>query len=213
MYGSWGESFHEYIRDYTCNCNSSQSQQFNNYAPQRSQGSPSSQFNPYISQSPLSSLSPQERQAYYDAKAIQNQQTAAAIIGLAGLLIDVLESSPEEKRRRAIEKEKKEREKLVSKSYKQSPKKTNKESQPIQPERIAQPKKQITGKVLDKDGPLPGVYILVKGTSRDTVTDLDGNYRIEASPNEVLVFSFVKLKTQEISINEKNVINLTLQKK
>lgn len=211
--GSWGESFHKYIRENTCNCGSSQTQQFNTYLPQSPRSSSSSQFNPYIPQSPLSSMSPQERQAYYEAKSLQNQQTAEAIIGLAGFLIDIIDSSPEEKRIKATEKEKKELEKSINKSSKQLQSKTNSVSQSSEPEKIILPKKQITGKVLDKDGPLPGVSILIKGTSNGTFTDIDGNFHIEASPNDVLVFSFINLKTQEILINDKTVINLTLQKK
>lgn len=58
----------------------------------------------------------------------------------------------------------------------------------------------VTGNVSDNSGlPLPGVSILVKGTSTGTQTDFDGNFSIKASPNQVLVFSYIGMKTQEIT--------------
>lgn len=72
--------------------------------------------------------------------------------------------------------------------------------------------KQITGKVVDSDGiPSPGATIMVKGTDRGVSTDFDGNYVIEASSKEILVFSFMGFKTQEIQIKDKTVINVTLE--
>ncbi|WP_332911121.1 carboxypeptidase-like regulatory domain-containing protein [Algoriphagus boritolerans] len=51
---------------------------------------------------------------------------------------------------------------------------------------------QVSGKVSDlNNDPLPGATILVKGTSRGTVTDVDGMYLISAFPGDTLVFSFV----------------------
>jgi hypothetical protein len=92
MYGSWGESFHNYIINYTCNCNSNPSQQFNPYVPQTSPSSSSSQFNPYISQSPITNMSPQQREIYYDAKAAQYQQS---VVALATLLEAIFTKSPQ----------------------------------------------------------------------------------------------------------------------
>jgi iron complex outermembrane receptor protein len=52
---------------------------------------------------------------------------------------------------------------------------------------------QITGKVTDADSGegIPGVSVLVKGTTRGAITDLDGNYTIAAAAEEILVFSFI----------------------
>jgi iron complex outermembrane receptor protein len=58
--------------------------------------------------------------------------------------------------------------------------------------------------------PLPGVTIVVKGTTTGTTTDFDGNYSISASNGDVLVFSFVGFTTQEITVSG-NVINVTMQ--
>ena len=69
----------------------------------------------------------------------------------------------------------------------------------------------ITGKVDDESGvPLPGVNIIVKGTTNGTQTDFDGNYSIVASGNATLSFSYIGLKTQEIVVGNRNVINVTM---
>ncbi len=70
----------------------------------------------------------------------------------------------------------------------------------------------VSGKITDKDGtPLPGVTIVVKGTTKGTVSDFEGNYSVNGvSPDAVLVFSFVGMKTQEISVGEKTQIDVTM---
>ena len=69
----------------------------------------------------------------------------------------------------------------------------------------------VTGTVTDESGPLPGVSILLKGTSNGVVTDFDGNYTIENIPADgVLVFSFVGFKTKEIPVNNQTEISTTL---
>ncbi|MEN3324479.1 TonB-dependent receptor [Mariniflexile soesokkakense] len=71
--------------------------------------------------------------------------------------------------------------------------------------------KSVTGKILDSDGvPAFGTTILVKGTNRGVTTDFDGNYSINVSANEILVFSSVGFKTQEIAVRDKSKINVTL---
>ena len=70
----------------------------------------------------------------------------------------------------------------------------------------------ITGTVIDGSGePLIGVSILVKGTSNGTVTDLDGNFSVEASEGDILVFSYTGFSPQEIAVGSEYVINVTLQ--
>jgi TonB-linked SusC/RagA family outer membrane protein len=71
----------------------------------------------------------------------------------------------------------------------------------------------VTGKVVtEEDGQgLPGASILVKGTTVGTTTDLDGNYSINVPEgNNVLVFSFIGLKSLEENIGTRSVINVTL---
>lgn len=71
----------------------------------------------------------------------------------------------------------------------------------------------ITGKVIsgDDNNSLPGVSVTVKGTTRGTTTNADGEYRINV-PNSraVLVFSAVGFTSQEIPVGSKTVIDLTL---
>ena len=73
--------------------------------------------------------------------------------------------------------------------------------------------KSITGKVIDSKGlPLPGVSIVIKGTTTGVTTDFDGNYTMEVPVNaEVLVFSFVGMQNQEIVIGNQSQINVTLR--
>jgi TonB-linked SusC/RagA family outer membrane protein len=71
---------------------------------------------------------------------------------------------------------------------------------------------KITGRVVDtKDLPLPLVTIKLKGTNIGAVTDQNGNYTINVPDgNAVLVFSFMSFVTQEIMVNNRNVINVRL---
>ena len=71
---------------------------------------------------------------------------------------------------------------------------------------------KITGKVTDSSGsPLPGVTVVVKGTTNGTITDLNGNYFINKLPdNAIIVFSFIGMRSQEI-LADKAVINIKLQ--
>jgi TonB-linked SusC/RagA family outer membrane protein len=71
----------------------------------------------------------------------------------------------------------------------------------------------ISGRVVAaEDGStLPGVNVVVKGTTNGTVTDSNGEYRITAPASaEQLIFSFIGLQTQEVSIGTRNVIDLTM---
>ncbi|MCU4157654.1 TonB-dependent receptor [Carboxylicivirga sp. A043] len=72
----------------------------------------------------------------------------------------------------------------------------------------------ITGRVVsNEDGePIPGVSVVVKGTSIGTVTDYEGNYSLSTPADAItLVFSFVGMTTQEIPINGQTVINVNLK--
>ena len=71
----------------------------------------------------------------------------------------------------------------------------------------------IQGKVTDKKGlPLPGVTIVVKGTTIGVITDTEGNYEIEVPQDaKVLVFSFVGMKTKEIEIEGQTNIKVLLE--
>lgn len=70
----------------------------------------------------------------------------------------------------------------------------------------------ITGIVRDASGPLPGVGVKVKGTTNATSTDGDGRFSLKNVPSDaVLVFSSIGYKIQEISLNGKTAINVTLE--
>jgi TonB-linked SusC/RagA family outer membrane protein len=64
----------------------------------------------------------------------------------------------------------------------------------------------VSGIVSDNTGmPLPGVSVLVKGTKSGTQTDFDGKYSIKASSSQVLIFSYVGMKTQEVKASSATV--------
>ena len=68
----------------------------------------------------------------------------------------------------------------------------------------------VSGTVSDNAGmPLPGVSILIKGTKSGTQSDFDGKFSIKASPNQILVFSYIGMKTQEVAATS-SVINVKL---
>ena len=71
---------------------------------------------------------------------------------------------------------------------------------------------KVTGKVTDSlNGPLPGVSIVVKGTTNGTITNVDGEYSLSNVPtNSTIIFSFIGMKTEEILVGNKSVINLTM---
>lgn len=73
--------------------------------------------------------------------------------------------------------------------------------------------KTVTGKVVDESGSsIPGVSVLAKGTTVGTVTDIDGKYNLNVpSKAEILVFGFVGMISQEVSIGQKSVIDVTLK--
>ena len=74
--------------------------------------------------------------------------------------------------------------------------------------------KAITGKVTDENGrPLEGVSVLIKGSSIGTNTNANGEFTIDVPDNssKILVFSFVGMETQEVKVDGKTTINVTLQ--
>jgi TonB-linked SusC/RagA family outer membrane protein len=70
----------------------------------------------------------------------------------------------------------------------------------------------ITGKVTSSDdgSSLPGVNVLLKGTLLGSVTDLNGNYSIEAPTDATLVFSFIGFNTQEVQVAGRSVIDISM---
>lgn len=71
----------------------------------------------------------------------------------------------------------------------------------------------VSGRVTDSSGsPLPGVTVILKGTTQGTITDWDGNYSLANIPGDgTLVFSFVGMKAQELLIAGKAVVNTIME--
>ncbi|MBK9512010.1 MAG: TonB-dependent receptor [Cytophagaceae bacterium] len=71
---------------------------------------------------------------------------------------------------------------------------------------------QISGVVLDgsNNEGLPSVTIRVKGTQKGTTTDVSGNFKIEAAKSDVLVFSYIGFKTQEVVVGNQTTLKIAL---
>src|SRR5512137_1226373 len=70
----------------------------------------------------------------------------------------------------------------------------------------------ITGKVVDADGStIPGVTVQLLGSTKGTVTDINGSYQITADKGGTLKFSYVGYIAQEIKIEDQEVINIVLR--
>ncbi len=70
----------------------------------------------------------------------------------------------------------------------------------------------VSGKISGSDGSgLPGVTVAIKGTTKGTSSDANGNYKLAGVPSKgTLVFSFVGMTTQEVSVNGRSVVDVTL---
>ena len=71
--------------------------------------------------------------------------------------------------------------------------------------------KTISGTVSDVSGVLPGVSVIVEGTTNGTETNFDGKYTIKASSGDVLVFQYLGYKTFNKTVGTLNTINITLE--
>lgn len=72
--------------------------------------------------------------------------------------------------------------------------------------------KSVTGTVTDQDDiALPGVNIIVQGTTNGVQTDFDGNYTIQVEQGQTLVFTYVGFTDEEIVVRQSNTINVSLQ--
>ena len=71
----------------------------------------------------------------------------------------------------------------------------------------------VSGKVTDSDGSgLPGVNVILKGTNKGDITDIDGNYKLSVpSEGGTLQFSFIGLKSVEVEIGARSVIDVTME--
>lgn len=77
-----------------------------------------------------------------------------------------------------------------------------------------QNQKKVTGTVAGPDGkPLPGATVTIKGTTRGVITDPNGYFTIDVSPEDVMVISFIGMETKEIPVGEKVLFNIVLPQK
>ena len=76
-----------------------------------------------------------------------------------------------------------------------------------------QQKKSISGKVTNAEGaPLPGVTVVIKGTTAGVISDTNGNYKLSNIPeNAVLQFSFVGMVAQEVNVGNQSTMNIVLK--
>ncbi|MFD1316778.1 SusC/RagA family TonB-linked outer membrane protein [Namhaeicola litoreus] len=70
--------------------------------------------------------------------------------------------------------------------------------------------KTVSGNVSDESGPLPGVSVIVDGTTMGTETDFDGNYSISVKQGDVLRFSFIGMTSETRTVGLENVINVAM---
>ncbi|PZX20739.1 iron complex outermembrane receptor protein [Breznakibacter xylanolyticus] len=73
--------------------------------------------------------------------------------------------------------------------------------------------KTVTGRVSDaaNGDPMPGVTVVVKGTTNGTITTPDGTYSMQVADSDVLLFSFIGFKNQEVNVAGQSVINIQLK--
>ncbi len=70
---------------------------------------------------------------------------------------------------------------------------------------------KVTGVIQDETGPLPGVTVVISGTTNGTITDLDGKYSLSGVPaNGSITFSFIGMETQTIEVKGRTSIDVTM---
>jgi len=76
---------------------------------------------------------------------------------------------------------------------------------------FAQDAQKVSGTILGEDGSgLPGVSIIIKGTTSGTITDFDGKYTIDAASDATLVFSYIGYSAQEVEVGGRSVVEVTM---
>lgn len=68
----------------------------------------------------------------------------------------------------------------------------------------------VSGKVTEDGMGLPGVNVIIKGTSQGTTTDYEGNYNLKALPTDVLVFTFIGYQAQEVAVANRTAIDVEM---
>lgn len=71
----------------------------------------------------------------------------------------------------------------------------------------------VTGQVTSAGDPLPGVDVSVKGSNVGTVTNMKGEFRLEASDNDTLVFNNLGYVNQKVAVSGRSTINVNMKEK
>ena len=81
----------------------------------------------------------------------------------------------------------------------------------LDPPKIKQQAMTVTGMVTDQQNvPLGGVSIVIRGTTKGVSTNFDGQYEIEVSEGDILVFSYIGFASREVTVKQEKSINVTL---
>ncbi|MEG0993865.1 MAG: TonB-dependent receptor [Bacteroidales bacterium] len=76
----------------------------------------------------------------------------------------------------------------------------------------AQDTRKVSGKITDKTGlPIIGANVVIKGTTNGIITDVDGNYTLNATPDDILLVSYIGYLSQQIKVGTQSVINVVLK--
>ena len=82
----------------------------------------------------------------------------------------------------------------------------------LDPPKIKQQTMTVTGMVTDQQNvPLGGVSIVIRGTTKGVSTNFDGQYEIEASEGDILVFSYIGFAKHEVQVAQETVINVVMK--
>ncbi len=83
----------------------------------------------------------------------------------------------------------------------------------LQPHILLAQSRTVSGKVTqaDDNSPLPGVNVVVKGTTTGAISDADGNYALAADPGVTLVFSFIGFTPREVVVGDQTTLNVQLE--
>ncbi len=77
---------------------------------------------------------------------------------------------------------------------------------------IVQQAKSVKGQITSTSGePITGATILIKGSTKGTVSDIDGNFALQAEPTDVLVISFIGYKPQEVPVGARSTLQIELE--
>lgn len=93
------------------------------------------------------------------------------------------------------------------------PESLNPDAEPVVSHATGQQQRTVSGIITDEFGqPLPGVTVVVKGTTQGTVTNADGEYSLTNIPDDAtLQFSFVGMQTQEVEVGNQTTIDVTME--